>query len=265
MIYCVWYPSGGFGHFVNAVLTLHGKNFVRPKKNLQFSATGDSHTLDLVVPKYFKNRWCNNFDFSDNTNYCVLIDNGINDESDQFKQTFPDATVIKICYSDHSWPIVARTMIDKAMQSGIAQELPIDSWHTDADWAKREKYFLYLRDHTLRHCWRHNTDFALYVDDLLHYKSLFDKLNSVTTVEPFENLWQDWRRANAKYLDPVVLARSVIDSVNNHQYFDTTNITDIWAQAVIYYYIWIAFDVEVPHNDYANFFTSTAQIAELIA
>jgi hypothetical protein len=265
MIYCVWYPSGGFGHFVNAVLTLHGKNFVRPKKNLQFSTTGDSHTLDLVVPKYFKNRWCNNFDFSDNTNYCVLIDNGINDESDQFKQTFPDATVLKICYSDHSWPIVARTMIDKAMQSGIAQELPIDSWHTDADWAKREKYFLYLRDHTLRHCWRHNTDFALYVDDLLHYKSLFDKLNSVTTVKPFENLWQDWRRANAKYLDPVGLARSVIDSVNNHQYFDTTNITDIWAQAVIYYYIWIAFDVEVPHNDYANFFTSTAQIAELIA
>ena len=32
MIYCVQYPSGGFGHFINAILTLHGVEFVRPKK-----------------------------------------------------------------------------------------------------------------------------------------------------------------------------------------------------------------------------------------
>jgi hypothetical protein len=265
MIYCVWYPSGGFGHFVNAVLTLHGQNFVRPKKSLQFSTTGDSHALDLVVPKYFKNRWCSNFDFSKTQNYCVLIDNGINDESDQFRQTFPDATVIKICYSNHSWPIVARTMIDKAMQSDITKQLPIDSWHTDEDWAKREKYFLYLRDHAVRHSWRHSTDFALYVDDLLHYQSLFDQLNSVIKVEPFENLWHAWRRANTQYLDPMVTASSVIDSINKRKYFDTTGITDIWTQAVIYYYIWIAFGVEIPHNDYADFFCSTEQIAKLIA
>jgi hypothetical protein len=265
MIYCVWYPSGGFGHFVNAVLTSHGEDFVKPKKKLQFSTTGDSHSLDLVAPKYSKGRWCSNFDFSKTQNYCVLIDNGINDESDQFRQTFPDAKVIKICYSDLSWPIVARTMIDKAMQSDIAQQLLTDSWHTDEDWTKREKYFLYLRDHAVRHSWRHSTDFALYVDDLLNYQSLVNRLNSVAKVNAFKNLWQDWRRANTQYIDPVITAGLIIDSVNKHKYFDTTNITDIWTQAVVYYYIWISFGVEVPHNDYADFFRNTEQIAELVA
>ena len=78
MIYCIWYPSGGFGHFVNAILTLHGKNFVRPNKKLMnFSPDGNSHTLDLVVPKYHYNSWPGGIEFLNDKNYCVLIDNGI--------------------------------------------------------------------------------------------------------------------------------------------------------------------------------------------
>ena len=145
-IYCVWYPSGGFGHFVNAILTLHGDNFVRPKKSLEFSSTGDSHSLDLIVPKYLHECWLGNIEFVNNQNYCVLIDNGINNESDNFKNTFANATVIKICYSNHSWPVVARTMIEKAMQSTIQQQLPVDQWESDEPWTRREKYFLYLQE-----------------------------------------------------------------------------------------------------------------------
>jgi hypothetical protein len=63
----------------------------------------------------------------------------------------------------------------------------------------------------------------------------------------------------------VITAGLIIDSVNKHKYFDTTSITDIWTQAVVYYYIWISFGVEVPHNDYADFFRNTEQIAELVA
>ena len=145
MIYCVWYPSGGFGHFVNAVLTLHGNNFVRPKKLLKFSDSGNSHGLDLVVPKYLHESWPGGIEFLRDKNYCVLVDNGINNESEQFKSTFPDAVTIKICYCKYSWPVVARTMIEKAMSSSIEQQLPIDAWNTDQPWARREKYFLYLR------------------------------------------------------------------------------------------------------------------------
>jgi hypothetical protein len=116
---------------------------------LKFSANGDSHSLDLVVPKYFHECWPGGIEFLNDKNYCVLVDNGINNESASFKNTFPNSTVIKICYHKYSWPVVARTLIEKAMGSSIDAELPVDAWDTDQPWAKREKYFLYLRDHPL--------------------------------------------------------------------------------------------------------------------
>jgi hypothetical protein len=130
MIYCVWYPSGGFGHFINAVLTLHGDNFVRPSNSLKFSKTGDSHNLNLVVPKYLHECWPGGIEFLNDKNYCVLIDNGIDNESTKFKSIFLNSTIIKICYTDRTWPIIARTMIDKAMKSSIEQQLPTDNWDT---------------------------------------------------------------------------------------------------------------------------------------
>ena len=138
MIYCVWYPSGGFGHFVNAVLTLHGDNFVRPKNQLTFSKNGNSHYLDLVTPKYLHDCWPSGIEFLDHNNYCVLVDNGINNESEQFKSIFSNSKIIKICYSDYSWPVVARTMIEKAMHSSIEVQLPTTDWNNDAPWAQRE-------------------------------------------------------------------------------------------------------------------------------
>lgn len=263
MIYCVWYPSGGFGHFVNAILTLHGDNFVRPKNNLEFSPVGDSHQLDLVAPKYFKNQYVK-FDFLDEKNYCVLVDNGINDEGEQFKQFFPTATTIKICYSDRTWPIVARTLIDKAMRSNIDQELTLDNWDSNEDWARREKYFLFLRDHALRYAWKSTTTTMLFVDDLLDYNCLFDKLNSVVKIEPFEQLWLSWYSANSKYIEPCKIAQNIISQIKLNQTCDISAIKDIWTQAVVYYYVWIEFGVEVPHNDFCNFFTNTDQIARLV-
>jgi hypothetical protein len=29
MIFCVWYPTGGFGHFINGILHTFRENFVR--------------------------------------------------------------------------------------------------------------------------------------------------------------------------------------------------------------------------------------------
>lgn len=265
MIYCVWYPSGGFGHFVNAVLTLHGENFVRPSTSLEFSPTGDSHKLDLVVPKYTKETWPGGVEFNNNKNYCVLVDNGIDNESSQFKSTFPTATVIRICYSDHSWPVVAYTMINKAMGSSIKQQLPLTEWCTSEPWAQREKYFLYLRDHALRHAWKHTSDPSLYVDDMLSYNTLFNRLNSVVKVEYFGKLWTAWQDANSKYIDPIKVAQYVIALVEQNQTQDLGHITDVWTQAVIYYYIWITFGIEVPHNDFANFFSNTNQIIHLVS
>jgi len=265
MIYCVWYPSGGFGHFISAILTLYGEGFVRPKNQLEFSNNGSSHNLDLITPKYFKDCWPGGIEFLNDKNYCVLVDNGINNQSEQFKYTFPDSKIIKICYSDRSWPVIARTMIEKAMNSSIDKQLTVDRWDTDAVWAQREKYFLFLRDHDLRHAWKSTEDNALYLEELYEdYDEFFNTLHSFAKIEWCEDIWIQWRKSNSIYIDPVLIADRVIKDVIVKCSTDLTHIKDTWTQAVIYYYIWIQFDIEVPHNDFANFFTNTDQIMELV-
>lgn len=264
MIFCVWYPSGGFGHFVNAVLTLRGKNFVRPSKSLEFSKNGNSHELDLVVPKYQYEQWPGGVEFADTKNYCVLVDNGIDNESMAFKATFPGAEIIKICYSDHTWPIVARTMIEKAMNRSIEQELPADQWQSQEPWAQREKYFLFLRDHAFRSAWKQQQEPALYVDQMLDYQSFFNALNTVVGVENFDDLWNQWRWANSAYIDPVQNAQNIMAALKQNQTVDLAHCKDTWSQAVVYYYIWLEFGFEVLHNDFPNFFDDTDQIRKMI-
>ena len=266
MIYCVWYPPGAFGHFVNAVLTLHGENFVRPKNRLIFSKTGDSHGLDLVVPRYNRDCWPAGVEFLDNKNYCVLVDNGLHNEGDKFKSIFPNSIVFKICYNNFSWPVLARTAIEKAMGSSIEDQLLLESnWNTDEPWARREKYFLFLRDHALRHAWKPTTDDCIvYINDLFTYSRLFDVLNLVVKVEPFEDQWHEWRKSNALYIDPIETADAIIKCVLSNKSYDLTHIKDIWSQAVVYYYIWLQFEFEVPHNDYSNWFTNTKDIVKML-
>jgi hypothetical protein len=265
MIYCVWYPSGGFGHFINAVLTLHGDNFVRPKKSLKFSADGNSHDLDLVVPKYLHEYWPGGVEFRNDKNYCVLVDNGITNEDDNFRSSFPNATVIKVCYSDHSWPVVAKTMINKAMQSSIELELPANEWQTVEAWAQREKYFLFLRDHAFRHAWRPSDDYVIYIDNLYNdCNEFFKAINSIVQTEYCPDLWLNWKNANAEYFDSVRIAKRIISDVKMKIKTDLTHITDVWTQAVVYYYIWLTYEFEVPHNDYSNWFTNTTDIITML-
>jgi hypothetical protein len=264
MIYCVWYPSGGFGHFINTILNLHGKNFVRPINKIKFSHTGDLHALELTAPKYHADPEHYNFNFDQNLNYSVLIDNGINNEGEQFKTIFPTAHTIKLCYNDVSWPIVAKTMIDKAMQSNVSEQLVVDcnKWNVDESWVIREKYFLFLRDHNLRKAWQPSVGVTnVLVNDMLTYAQLHNQLSiSGVELDNFESLHLSWQEANKQYVDPVKNSQSVIESIKNNVDVSLDHISTIWDQAVLYYVLWITFRQEVPHNDYANFFSSTSAI-----
>jgi hypothetical protein len=268
MIYCIWYPSGGFGHFINAVLTLHGRDFVRPEtQNYHFNTNGNSHNLKLVVPKYLKNPEHYDFVFKSAGHYSILIDNGINDESTKFLKFFPESTIIKICYTDHTWPIVAHTMIEKAMCKEMLHEITCnDTISYDSNWALREKYFLFLRDHELRHAWRINKDYNyIDIDNLLFYyqfKQCLAELGIET--DDFQQLWTQWNQANQKYISPCVVAEQVINNVKNKVETNIEHITDIWTQSIIYYYIWLEFNFEVPHNDYSKWFTNTKDIAIML-
>jgi hypothetical protein len=157
-------------------------------------------------------------------------------------------------------------MIEKAMNSSLDSQLTTDEWNTSAPWVQREKYFLFLRDHTLRHAWRPTEDSSLYLEELYQdYDEFFNILNSFVKVEWCEDVWIQWRKSNAVYVDPVLTAERVLGDVTAKWSTDLTHITNVWTQAVIYYYIWLKFNIEVPHNDFADFFTSTDQIRDLVA
>ena len=266
MIYCIWYPSGGFGHYINAIISLFGKNFCRPTNNLIFSNVGDSHHLDLVAPKYFQDPEVYKFDFNPTLNYSVLIDNGIDNEGKRFEHFFPENNiVIKIGYNDWSWPIVAKTMIIKALHSSLENEVNISSehWNTNESWAMREKYFLYLRGHPLRHKWRQDTTFFIDVFDVFDSTQLTTKLNCAgIEIEDFESIHLNFLTHNEKYIKPLLQAHDILKNLNQNVDLE---ITDIWTQAIVYYYIWLKYEIEVPHNDYSNWFTSTKDIVTMLA
>lgn len=271
MIYAIWYPSGGFGHFINAFVSYHGHDFCRPLEQFHTSSNGNSHGVPLVLPKYSKREQTNFVlpKIDPAVNYSLLIDNGINDESIDFIDQLPDCKVIKICYDDLSWPIIAKTHVVKAMSKNFDGHIAVDSdkWQEPLKWAKREKFFLYLRDHDLRHCWRPDTRFhTLNISDLYTYQKLEKTLAQLgISIEQAEPTWMQWHKANFDYLSPVFQAKDVIDHVKKSQNFDLTEITDVWAQAVIYYYLWLEFSREVPHNSFRNFFVDTHQIRDWLS
>jgi len=268
MIYCVWYPSGGFGHFINAILNLHGNNFIRPTNKIKFSNTGDLHSLELPAPKYRADPENYNFEFDRTVNYSVLVDNGINNEGQRFRTIFPTAHIIKLCYDDVSWPIVAKTMIDKAMQSDVSEQLAVDcdKWTVNEPWAVREKYFLFLRDHALRKAWQPTAGVTnLLINDMLDYSQLHRQLStSGVELSDFKSLYQSWQEANKQYIDSVKNSQLVVESIKNNVNASLDHISTIWDQAVLYYFLWIAFGQEIPHNDYADFFSDTVTIRKCL-
>lgn len=266
MIYCVWYPGGGFGHFVNAVLSLYGKNFKRPAvKNYKFSSAGDSHQLPLVLDKYKHDPDTYKYSIEPKFNYSVLIDNGNANEGDKFRKVFLNSKVIKICYSDFSWPVIAKTMIIKTSNVKFEDVVNIGhDWSTNEHWALREKYFLYLRDHPYRYMWKPNNDYVLNVEDLFNYSQLQSKISSFgIKTQNFKNLWEQWFLANRQYIDPVIDSSQILANVEKEIDLDL-NITDLWTQSNIYFSIWNRYKFEVPHNDLTNFFSSTGEIINLL-
>ena len=268
MIYGIWYPSGGFGHFLNAVISLAGKEFCRPKDVFRLGTNGNCHAVSMVLPKYTahsKSGW-HLPQIDPDLHYTVLIDNGINNENKEFFPPIPALKIIKICYDDKSWPVVAKTCIIKAMGSSIDKEVAIDAenWPCSADWAQREKFFLFLRDHQLRHQWRIDCEFdSMPVQSLFTYETMRKVLGDLgIETEDFAEIWQQWYNVNECYLDPVIIADSVIRSIRSNQDQDLSSIDDVWTQAVIYYFIWLEFAKEVPHNNFQNFFKNTQQIVE---
>lgn len=271
MIYCIWYPSGGFGHYINMILSFYGENFKRPsKRNVRFSDTGDSHAFALSAPRYCNDSNHYQWYFEPGINHTVMIDNGINSQSQKFLEKFPDCKVIRLFYDDRSWPVVAQTQIVKASKGSLSDEVKPEpgKWTAHhADWAIREKFFLYLKDHYLRQYWPPIEDCVnINVGDLYEYDSLETNLSSISSgLNNFSDVHRQWQESNLKYFNPVMLARDVLEAVDRRNSMDLSSVTDLWTQAVINYFIWLKYQIVVPANTYADWFRDTLEINDVLS
>lgn len=270
MIYAIWYPSGGFGHFINATLLLHAEGFERPVTDFQFGKNGNSHSLSSSLLKFLHNSQeyptITDSSFIKKT---VLIDNGIDDESKDFLKYFPDAKVIKICYDDCSWTIIAKTMIEKAMNESVDNEITIDldKWNGVEDWEQREKYFLYLRDHPFRLMWREDTNTEnILINDLLTTERILKKFSDLNIIldNSFIDFYNKWKLSNLNYLNSYYKAYNILNDLDNNNKNKEILIDDLWTQAVVNYFIWLKYNIEVPAWDYRNWFSTTNDIIKML-
>jgi hypothetical protein len=94
---------------------------------------------------------------------------------------------------------------------------------------------------------------------MLDYSQLHNQLlTSGVELDNFEALYLDWYEANKQYINSVKNSQLAIESIKNNVNMSLDLMSSKWDQAVLYYFLWITFGKEVPHNDYADFFSDTS-------
>jgi hypothetical protein len=274
----IQYPSGGFGHFIHVILSTYCNQFGGLLNEYRFGPGGDSHSYPTLLPKYFNN----SFDITQYKNrlseittefVTVLIDSGIDNDSYEFLSLISPDLKIRICYDDWSWPLLAKMFFTRCMSSVTGQKETVETWITpsldhwdnpDSSWAKREKFFLYLRDHPFRSMWRssNRNNLNLPVENVLIYQDLHQSLNHLVKVNNFEDFYRKWFATNQVHFEFYNQSINIINHLRDN--IDITHITDLFTQSVVYYYIWLKYNFEIPHNDYSDWFTNTKDIVTVL-
>jgi hypothetical protein len=283
-LYTIQYPSGSFGHFTHLLLSNYGDNFTKQETELKFKNkmnSGSSHFVSSQIKKYYsadlykdyakKNLIDDYIELTKNGNYTtVIIDSGITDDSEEFKQFFPGANCIKICYTDYSWPFSAKAFYTRCMSEVLLEKTKIDDfikpeknkWQSSESWELREKYFLFLRDHEFRRRWNLSAaPMTVDVDAYFDYNSLYKSFSNIVKMNNFNELYDKFYENNLIHIDWYIRCREILSAIQNNQHIDLTDITDdLFSQATINYYIQILYNFEIPAWDYRDWFSSTDQI-----
>jgi hypothetical protein len=261
MIYLIWYPSGGFGHFVNAsLMSLLG---IMPEKSGFISSSGDSHAIKSTLG-FFTNQSAMSDSYS--SPQTLLVDNGITDENINFHDVLSrkDVVPIKITYDDRFWPVIAKTSIVKAQRTRLDEELgDISQWGGDSgDWVIREKYLLYLKHHYFRTMWKPDDRFKNFnAHSLVNYDSFINEIQSLTGISgDLRELHAEMMQKNENFFAAAAIGQRVVESIKDGRHFDLSAINDLWDQAVINFYVETCFDVILPAYDTRAWFHNTEDI-----
>ena len=272
----IQYPCGGFGHFTHVILSSFCKVFEGDFINYDFGQGGDSHAYPLKLPKYYPDARYDQEKFLENlsdlkSEYAtVLIDSGA-DDSDHYRKFISSDISIRVCYDDWSWPLIAKMVYTRCMSALENQPQSIDNWikpdqnmwaDLSQPWVIREKFFLYLRDHPHRHDWRANqSTLNIPIESFLTYGTLHESLSTCFELSNFEQFYNSWYKVNCGHFESYLDAQDIIKNLNNNK--DISGVSDYYTQSVVYYFIWLMYQFEVPHNDY-NWFTNTSDIATML-
>jgi hypothetical protein len=113
--------------------------------------------------------------------------------------------------------------------------------------------------------WRpDNGCITLPIEKILNYQDLKTTLNQWFEVKEFEEFYKSWYHSNNTHFNFYFDCLDIINCLDTNFSKDLRGVTDIWTQAVVYYYIWLKFNIEVPHNDYSNWFTNTSDIVTML-
>jgi hypothetical protein len=84
------------------------------------------------------------------------------------------------------------------------------------------------------------------------------------TINKFDDFYYKWRDQNYHHYAFYYNTIDIWNAIKNKTSYSLNNVTDLYTQAVIYYFIWLEFNVEVPHNDFSDWFTNTDEIVIML-
>jgi len=148
------------------------------------------------------------------------------------------------------------------MGSSLDEHFLKNLYWTDQDWGKRQKFLYFLKHHPTQGLWNPEDDCVnIDIEEIIDYDIFKSRLESAgIKLTDFSATHREWYRANKIYIDPVLQAQEIMEYIKRDENFLLSHITDLWTQAVVYYYIWLTYKIEVEHNKMPDFFTDTNQI-----
>jgi hypothetical protein len=275
------YPSGGYGVYLTRLINKFVTNVVQTNDDFLFDDLGTSHSLPLVVGHihYGVNRMLHAADSTHWANikkqkyilipYCPGIPD---DTTDNLKNNFPNAKIIKLCYQDNTWPLVFQNCIVKAVQgtSEANVEFDVEKFGVLDDWARRENFSLLFEHHHYRIMWKehvHDNWLNIDISELItDPQNCLEKVanfigGSMINLRELPFRHQQFLNANPNTVQHLEIL-NIVKNLNIDR--DLTHINQLYHQAVLNFYVQLEFNFVIPANDYANWFTNTKEIVTML-
>lgn len=273
----IHYPSGGFGHFMNALLSLCTDEFYVADSGIDFSNSGDSHSFLLSAVKWARTNpdyKFTPFDWAQGLNrrHIVLVDLGIvNDSHTTVRKKFKQNYIVRMCIDQPARSIVYQTCLYKAQKKEFEFEYDAD-WQRREEFTKQYQYCDESQDYFLNNF--QPVDDQNVVNVLISWLFTdFDLVLSTLEVgldveirrDQARELHRQFLLVNGRYATGLFWANRILASLDDGSNLDLSDCNTLHDQGYINYLLAKRYQIpEIPAYDYRDWFANTAQISTFI-